>query len=274
MQRENRSLNRIIPNGSQKIIGRVKPPDFVFYGDFMNSRIKLSARAALNGSQLKIVPSVTAVMFLVLLFSVCNAAVNAFFSAEYILVAFSALSLVLAVALISPLRLRLEIKHLLLARRINPSAKINLGFKGALKSCGMCVCLFLLKLFWLAVFELIPILAAAVFFLYSAEEAISFKAACVILFGISALAVIGLCFYFLFIQRYSKAMFYLACFKDMSVIDAIEESVRKTKNSLADILLFKLGFAPWFLLCIAVIPALFVVPYYKQSLMCYFLYKR
>lgn len=242
----------------------------------MNSRIKLSARAALNGSQIKIIPLVTAVMFLSFIFSLCNAAINTFqlVNEKYILIAFSALSFIIAVVLISPLRLLLEIKHLLLARRINPAARINLGFRGMLKSCGMCISLFALKLFWFAVFEAVPVSAAVIFVLYNAEEAISLRAAYSILICIVILAVVGVCFYSLFIQRYSKAMFYLACFKDMGVIEAVEESVKKTKGSLAEILFFKLGFLPWFLLCIGIIPALFVIPYYKQSVTCYFLSNR
>ena len=242
----------------------------------MNSRIKLSARAALSGSHFRIMPLVTAIIFFVFIFSVCNAFINSFFAfaSKYALAAVSALSLVLAVVLISPLRLRLEIKHLLLARRIKPAARIRLGFSGWLKSCGMCICLFLLRLFWLCVFELVPASALTVFIIYNSKEAVSLRAAYAVLIGAAVLGGIGFCFYFLFIQRYSKAMFYLACFKDMSVVDAVEESVRKTGNSLADIALFKLGFQPWFLLSVAVVPLLFVIPYYKQSITCRFLYGR
>ena len=45
----------------------------------------------------------------------------------------------------------------------------------------------------------------------------------------------------------------------------------KRKGKYADILFFKLGFAPWFLLCILVFPAFYVIPYYKQSITCFFL---
>lgn len=242
----------------------------------MNARIKLSARAALAGSQLKIAALVTAIMVLLFLFSLCNAAVNAFWqtNGKAFLIAFSLLSLLLAVISISPLRLLLEIKHLLLAKRIKPMRRISMGFSGAVKSCGLSTCVFLLKLFWFAVFELVPVCGAVFFAAYSENKAVSLKAAYAVFAGIAVLAVIGLFFWLVFIQRYSKAMFYLACYKDLTAAEAIGESIRKTRGKAAEIFLFKFSFVPWLLLCIGVVPALFVVPYYKQSITCYFLNSR
>lgn len=241
----------------------------------MNARIKLSARAALSGSQLKILPILTAILFLFFIFSFCNAAVNMVQTADKaFFVVFSILSLLLFIAAQSPLRLRLEIKHLLLARGMNPSRKISLGLTGALKSCGMCICLFGLKLIWFLFFEFIPLSAAVALAAYTAENPLSLRAAYVIIGGVAVTAAAGLCFYSVFIQRYSMSMFYLACFKDMSVFEAIEESVKKTKNRFSEIMIFKLGFLPWFLLCFLIAPALFVIPYYKQSITCYFLNNR
>ncbi len=242
----------------------------------MNARIKLSARAALAGSQLKIITLVTAVMFLSVMFSLCNAAMNIFFytAEKYFLIAFAIVSPFAAVAAIGPLCLLLEIRHLLLAKGINPIHGVKIGVSGALKACIMCITLFALKLFWFLVFEALPILGTWALFAFVDGNALSLKAFYALLAGAFALASSGLIFYFWFIQRYSKAMFYIACFKDLTVAQAIEESIRKTKNKLADIFLFKLSFMPWFLLCAAVIPALFVIPYYKQSITCYFLSNR
>ncbi len=241
----------------------------------MNARIKLSARAALSGSQLKILPILTALMFLVFAFSFCNAAVNMVQTADKLfLIAFSILSFFAFIAAVSPLRLRLEIKHLLLARGMNPSRRISLGLTGVLKSCGMCACLFCLKFIWFLFFEFIPLSAAVALAAYTAENSLSLRAAYVIMGGIAVAAAAGLGFFSVFIQRYSMSMFYLACFKDMSVFEAIEESVKKTKNRLSEIMIFKLGFLPWFLLCLLIAPALFVIPYYKQSITCCFLNSR
>lgn len=239
----------------------------------MNSRIKLSARAALSGSQMKIIPSVAAIIFFLTVFSLCNTAINYIptSSASYFGVVFPALTLLLSLAAIAPLRLRLHIKHLLLARGINPSQKIGIGLSGMLKSCEMCVCLFFIKLFWFAVFEAIPIISSAIFVHHNIRNAVSLRAAFVFFSGMIILAIAGFGFYLLHTQRYAKSMFYLACYKDFTVTEAISESIKRTKDKCADILFFKLGFVPWFLLCVLIFPAFFVIPYYKQSITCLFL---
>lgn len=239
----------------------------------MNARIKLSARAALTGSHKRVVPAVAAMIILFFLFSFCNGVVNYFQIDSRILLAVSAVSLVLTALIISPLRLWLEKSLLLLASNVKNFRGGGIGFWGAVKSCGLSLCLFGLKLFWLTVFEAIPILSALILVLQLKKEPISLRAACAFAAGIGVLAVIGLGFWFLFIQRYSKAMFYLACYRDFSVTDALNESVKRTKGRLGEILFFKLGFLPWFVLCIGILPALYVIPYYKQSLTCLFLSK-
>lgn len=236
----------------------------------MHSRIKLSARFALSGAQLKILPLLTMIIFSAFVFSLCNAAVNLFFGEKYFSIAFSVLSLLVFAAITAPARLQLEIKHVLLAKG-RKSALAKLGFSGVKKSLLLYSALFFLKAFWLAVFEAIPVSAAAVMYFYFIGHSVSVKAAAVVAVCLAALAVAGIVFYSVFIQRYSKSAFYLACYEDFSAFDAIGESVRKTRDNLCATLLFKLGFLPWFLLCVGIIPMLFVIPYYKQSLTCYFL---
>lgn len=257
----------------QKNNREVSPPDFFFCGDGVNSRIKLSARAAICGSYFKVVPAVAAMMLLTVVFSLGNAAVNYFFAneAEALLAAVAALTLPLAVAVTAPLRLRLQMKFLMLAKGRNQFGKPEMSFGDALKACELSVRLFFLKLFWFAVFEAVPLMAGAAFIYHNYYNAVSLRAAYAVLTGLSVLAAAGLIFYFVFIQRYSKAWFFLACYGDFTAGDAIKESVRKTQNKLAYIFFFKLSFAPWFLLCIGILPAFYVVPYYKQSVTCLFL---
>lgn len=238
----------------------------------MNSRIKLSAKAAICGSYFKVVPAVAAIMLLTVVFSAGNAAMNHFFGgAEAVLLAAAAVTLPLAVAAIAPLRLRLQMKFLMLARGRNRFAKPEMSFSDALKACELSVRLFFRKIFWFAVFEAMPAVAGTIFVYHNYYNAVSLRAAYAVLTGLSILAFAGLFFYSVFIQRYSKAWFYLACYGDFSAGDAIKESVRKTQNKLAETFFFKLSFAPWFLLCAAILPAFYVVPYYKQSLTCLYL---
>lgn len=236
----------------------------------MNAKIKLSAKAALSGSRLKIVPTLTVLFLLTVFFSLCNSVINLLpihFN-NYLTVIFPAITLLLTILLISPLRHRLQIKHLLLAKRINPSLKTVMGFDGMIKACEMSIRLFIIKLFLFAFFEAIPITATVIFF---SKKVVSVRAAYVFLSGMLILAIAGFGFYLLFVQRYSKARFYLACYRDFTVSDAIAESIKKTKGKYADILFFKLGFIPWFSLCIFVFPIFYVIPYYKQSVTCLFL---
>ena len=240
----------------------------------MNSRIKLNARRALSGSYMRVIPVLTAMMFLTLVFSVCNSVFNLFFADKNAVlpIVFSAFSLAVFVAVISPLRLNLEAKHFMLAVRNVRAEKA--GFREFARSCGMTAVLFILKAFSFLVYEFIPLVSVALFGFYLSENPISVRAFAAVFAGVSASFLTGLFFYFLSVQRYSKAMFFLVGYKNLSVVDAIKESVRKTRGKCAEILLFKLGFLPWFLLCIAVVPALFVIPYYKQSITCRFLNDR
>lgn len=237
----------------------------------MNSRIKLSARAALNGSQLKILPYITAILLLFAVFSFCNAAMNRISLPWIFSVVLPVVFMLFSLATIAPLRLGLQIKHLLLARGIKPFHGYGIGFSGMLKSCELSVCLFFIKLFWFAVFEAIPAVLSVIFIICNINRAISLRAAFIFFSGIFIISIVGLGFYLLYTQRYSKSMFYLACYKDFTVSEAIAESVKRTRDKCADILFFKIGFVPWFLLCVLIFPIFFVIPYYKQSVTCLFL---
>ena len=238
----------------------------------MNSRIKLSAKAAMCSSYFKIIPLLGIAMLFFAAFSFANAAFDRYlsFAGNGILVSAAILTLPAAVAAISPLCLVMQIKYVCFARG-RKYEKTQIGFQGMLNACDLCVRLFLIKLFWFAVFEALPVLSMLIFACPIKTDTVSLKAAYAVAAGLSFLAAAGFVFWLIFIQRYSKSMFYLACYKDFTAADAISESVRKSKNNAADIFIFKLGFVPWLLLCLLVLPAFYVIPYYKQSVTCYFL---
>ena len=232
----------------------------------MYSRIKLSARLSLRNSYFKILPLLTVLIFTVFIFSLCNFSANMFVGG-YMFILFPVLSLLLFVLITAPVRLSMETKHFMLARGMK-NVKAATGFK---KSLLFYPAFFLIKTFWLAVFEAIPVSAAAILYFYLRNDSLSMKATVTFFSCIVILAAVGVIFYSVFIQRYSKAAFYLVCYEGFSVLDSFKESKRKTQNSLCEILLFKLSFLPWFILCIGIVPILFVIPYYKQSLILYFL---
>lgn len=239
----------------------------------MNARIKLTAKDALSRAHTSTVPVVAAMMLFIMLFSVCNYAVNRFlpYYGSIFLLIFAAISLIISVLAIAPLRLRFQIKHLLISRGIKSSQRLNIGIRGIFRACLLSVCLFFIKLFWFAVFEAVPLIFSAVFVMVNFRNAVSLRASFIFFSGMIILFIAGLGFYFFHTQKYAKSMFYLACYKDFTAIQAIRESVRKTQNRCADILYFKLGFFPWFLLCVLIFPVFYVVPYYKQSVTCFYL---
>lgn len=131
--------------------------------------------------------------------------------------------------------------------------------------------LFALKLLWLLLFEAIPAAFFTVFALRIARQPVSLKASAALLIGSAALAAAGLLFWGIAVQRYARAGFYLAAYGDISPVQAISMSVKRCREELTELFLFKLSFLPWLLLCVAILPALYVIPYYKQSVTCRFL---
>ncbi len=224
------------------------------------------------GSYPSIIPLLGMSMLVFAFFTFLNAILDRYFfsAGDGILASAAIITLLVFVAATSPLRLAMQIRYLCFARG-RRCVRPQIGLQGALNACDLSVRLFVIKLFWFAVFEGIPVVSILLFGYQIKNDSVSLKAACVVATGLSFLAVAGLVFWLIFIQRYSKSVFYLACYKDFTAVDAIRESVRKSKNSMTEIFLFKLSFAPWLLLCLLVLPAFYVIPYYKQSVTCRFL---
>ena len=109
------------------------------------------------------------------------------------------------------------------------------------------------------------------FALRIARQPVSLKASAALLIGSAALTAAGLLFWGIAVQRYARAGFYLAAYGDISPVQAISMSVKRCREELTELFLFKLSFLPWLLLCAAILPALYVIPYYKQSVTCRFL---
>ena len=221
----------------------------------MNARVKLSARQALLGESLTVLPTLALIMVLTIVFSVGTAAVGLLPGDATLAQALTALlTMPAALLTIAPLRLRLQQKHIILALGSRDGRKLN--FIDGLNACVMYSALFALKLLWLLLFEAIPAAFFTVFALRIARQ---------------ALAAAGLLFWGIAVQRYARAGFYLAAYGDISPVQAISMSVKRCREELTELFLFKLSFLPWLLLCAAILPALYVIPYYKQSVTCRFL---
>lgn len=236
----------------------------------MNARVKLSARQALLGESLTVLPTLALIMVLTIVFSVGTAAVGLLPGDATLAQALTALlTMPAALLTIAPLRLRLQKKHIILALGSRDGRELH--FTDALKACVMYSALFALKLLWLLLFEAIPAAFFTVFALRIARQPVSLKASAALLIGSAALAAAGLLFWGIAVQRYARAGFYLAAYGDISPVQAISMSVKRCREEVTELFLFKLSFLPWLLLCAAILPALYVIPYYKQSVTCRFL---
>ncbi len=162
---------------------------------------------------------------------------------------------------------KMQVQMILL---LSGTKKIKIGFAEYLRNIRLSLCLFALKTAELIAFEFIPVTTVLILFLRIRERAVSRIFCIIILSGAAVLAVFGAIFYALSVQKYSKALFLLAAYPALSVRDCIRLSAATGEKRAAEMLRFKLGFLPWWLACAAIFPLLFVVPYYKQSLTCFF----
>lgn len=237
----------------------------------MNARIKLSAREALLGSSLTVLPTLALIIILTVFFSLCAAATqllpleNPHLACS--LVALAALPA--ALFTLAPLRLKMQQKHIILALGSREARELH--FADFLNASMMYSLIFLLKLLWLALYEAIPCVIFAVFAYRISSGPVGVRVSVILLSGITLLAVLGAVFWLITVQRYSRAEFYLAAYGGISAKEAISLSVRKSAGEATKIFLFKLSFLPWLLLCAAVLPSLYIIPYYKQSITCRFL---
>lgn len=237
----------------------------------MNARIKLSAREALLGSSLAVLPTLALLIILTVAFSLCSASAVLLpvENPKLIQTITAALALPASLLIVAPLRMKLQIKHISLA--LGSREERELHFHDRLNACLLYSMLFGLKLLWFAAFEAVPAVMLSAFMLRISQQAVSLRASRALLIGIAVLAVTGAVFWAVTVQRYAKAEFYFAAYSDVSPSRAVSLSVKHCRDTAADIFMFKLSFLPWLLLCAAVLPALYIIPYYKQSITCRFL---
>ena len=139
----------------------------------------------------------------------------------------------------------------------------------SLKQQFKCFVLFALRFLYSAVifvfFEAPALITGFLLYrsLSSSEMKLSVAAVSALLFFV--LLFSGAFFAFSEAQRFSFVGYILAVFPEIKIKNAVKmsgEAVRDKKFFLA---FFKVSFLPWFLLCLMLLPLLFVLPYYLQS---------
>lgn len=237
----------------------------------MFAQVKFSARRALLGEELSVMPCTLLLMFFFLLFALCNAGLTAlpYDVPPSVLSATAFISAPLALFCIAPLKLKMQRRFILLYSGARSSDSVD--FESGVNSCILGLIMLIIKLFYFAIYEALP--TAAVFILLKKLRGgnMSEKIVFSIVIGIAAAFLIGAIAFSIHIQKYSRAEFYLAAYRGISPIDAIKLSVKHTEGKLINTALFKIGFLPWILLCVLGLPVLYVLPYYKQSLTALFI---
>lgn len=123
---------------------------------------------------------------------------------------------------------------------------------------------FLFTLAWGFAFLSPFLLSAGSFFYRLLESGVAKNMSIAWAFGSGALLFIGLFFTFAVTQRYS-AWFVFLSEENTGVISAMQKSVEITEGQCLKIAFFKLSMLPWLLLCLLIIPALYIIPYYSFS---------
>lgn len=83
------------------------------------------------------------------------------------------------------------------------------------------------------------------------------------------LGVLAFVFFLIVTNRYFLSAYLIVDRPEMSVREAFVTSVRYTKGCKTQIFMLMFSFLPWFLLSVLVLPLLYVVPYYNESLALY-----
>ena len=136
-----------------------------------------------------------------------------------------------------------------------------------LKAITLRICIVIRLFFW-AVICLLPAVVFTVFGNYLAFSGDSYAdhalAAAGIMLG-SVLTLLGLAAFWLASFRYFLAGYLLCADPDLGVRTVLRLSVQGTRGRISKLAGFQLSFFGWYLLCLTVLPILYVVPYVGAS---------
>lgn len=232
----------------------------------MFAQIKFSARRALLGEELAVMPEALLMLMLFVFFSLCNSVIYLFFPSvpETVKAVIAFGTIPFALFTMAPLRHKMRIRYIRLY--IGDRERARLRFEDGVSACVLEAMLFFVKIFYFAAYEALPAGACAVLIFKLRTGEISVNTVIVLACGIVAAFIIGAVAAFVAVQKYSRAGFYLAAYDGISPAEAIRLSVKHSEGKLVSTAVFKAGFLPWLLLCLLGVPSLFVMPYYRQSL--------
>jgi len=138
----------------------------------------------------------------------------------------------------------------------------------AFKASRFVIAIFLRKLLW-AVLYLLPGGFLLIGTLWQAQSGdLSMGLFLSAVGGGAALLLLGLVFYGATAQRYALVLPVLAKQPRCKLRNALRLSAARTDGRCAALLRYRLGFLPWYLLSLPVLPLIFTAPYITQALAC------
>ncbi|NMP36784.1 MAG: DUF975 family protein [Clostridiales bacterium] len=138
------------------------------------------------------------------------------------------------------------------------------GKRGLWSVLGMRVTVVFYKALWYFVLMLPAIIQAGLIYFGVSRRMIADNMFWLLITGLATTAFLGAFFGFCIVQRYSLSE-ELFCLSGLSAKEAVRRSIRQTQGECVRKAFFHLSFIPWFVLCISVIPCVYIVPYYKAA---------
>lgn len=80
---------------------------------------------------------------------------------------------------------------------------------------------------------------------------------------------VGCVFWFCAIQRYAVCRLLLTVMPSMKIRQAIRESVRLMQGKCWNLVRYRISFLPWWISCVTIVSAFYVIPFYAQSVTLY-----
>lgn len=231
----------------------------------MNAEIKLEARQAML-SRKKRLNFLSLAAITVFGISFAGTLINSFMRKNILWVA--VVSGIIIYILKSVIAYKTQLETLSLARNV---PRIKTGKSEWLRAVCLSAFVSVLRFAEMVVFEFLPVSLMIYLYYMLRGDGVSRKVLLVALSGTLLLALTGFVFWFVSVQKYSRARLILAAYPGISVTDSVKLSVRSMGGRLLSAVLFKISFLPWILLCAFGFPLLFVIPYYNQSVTCFLL---
>ncbi len=137
--------------------------------------------------------------------------------------------------------------------------------KNSLRAFRFKALMFIIKSLWAIVFFLpAAILVWSIYYL-SGTGGLELYLFISLTGGTVLLTISGAVFYFIAMQKYFIAEYLYSSNPKLGAWTAIKQSRNLLDGHIHEIVRFKLSFLPWFLGCIFIVPAVYFIPYYKES---------